>query len=207
MRRGGADAASIADRLARVDGLDPAERTALVAEIDALFTAHHDHVYAVCLRYAGTPEHAMDLAQETLLTAYQKLATFRGDAKFSTWLVRIARYKCLNALRKHGETLTEDGVIEVEDPDGSALVHLRRMEREDLLHAAAEAVLNGVEQEVVYLRYTEQLPLDRIDHLVAIDMASGARGVLQRCKRKLGREIRRRLAELGHGSSFVRGTL
>lgn len=201
------DAADIASRLARAGELDAPAQVALTAEVDELFAAHRDRVYALCLRYVGNPEHAMDLAQDTLLTAYQKLATFRGDASFLTWLLRIAKYKCMNAIRKHGEQLTEDGVLLLEDPTSSALVRLRRQEREELLLAAAEAVLDPVEQEAVYLRYTENLPIDRITDLLEIDVASGARAVLQRCKRKLGREIRRRLEEMGHGSSFVRGTL
>ena len=62
-------------------------------------------------------------------------------------------------------------------------------------------------QEAVALRYVEHLPVDEITSLLGLTDKSGARGVLQRCKRKLKRELSRRLAELGHGTSFVRGSL
>ena len=203
------DAVVVAQRLAHAadSGIRADELASLMNEVDALFAAHQDLVYAACLRFVGNAEKAMELAQDTLLTAYQKLPGFRGDALFRTWLLKIARYRCMNALRKHGELLAEDGVIEPTDPANSVLTALRRKEREELIPRAAAAVLDPTEQEVVHLRYTEHLPLDRITELLGLPGASGARGVLQRSKRKLQQEVRRRLAEMGHGTSFVRGTL
>lgn len=199
----------LALRLARAERHDVGadERVQLMAQVDALFAAHQDLVYAICLRMVGDPERAMDLAQDSLFTAYRRLTGFRGEGSFRAWLVQIARYSCLNAIRKRGELLSEDGVLEVSDPASSVLTRLRRHEREELLRQAAAAALDDTEQEVVYLRYTEGLPLARITELLELPGASGARGVLQRCRRKLGVEVRRRLAELGHGSSFVKGTL
>ncbi|MBX2799096.1 MAG: sigma-70 family RNA polymerase sigma factor [Myxococcales bacterium] len=173
-------------------------------QVDALFTEYRDHVYAVCYRFMGNPERALDLAQDTLLKAYLKLPTFRGEAKFSTWLTAIARFECLNALRKGRDLLTEDGVLDAADPARSVLSKLRRQEREDLLREAAADVLEPHEQEAVYLRYTEHLPLAQIETLLQLDSASGARGLLQRCKRKLTRALRSRLEQLGHGTSFLR---
>ncbi|MBW2257039.1 MAG: sigma-70 family RNA polymerase sigma factor [Deltaproteobacteria bacterium] len=203
------DAVVVAQRLAHAaeSGIGADELASLMTDVDALFAAHQDLVYAACLRFVGNAEKAMELAQDTLLTAYQKLPGFRGDARFRTWLLKIARYRCMNAMRKHGELLAQDGVIEPTDPASSVLTALRRREREELIRKAAAAVLDAVEQEVVHLRYTEHLPLDRITELLRLTTASGARGVLQRSKRKLQHEVRRRLAEMGHGTSFIRGTL
>ena len=172
-------------------------------EVDALFATHQDLVYAACLRYLRHPERARDIAQDALLRAYLKLETYRGEARFTTWLVGIARYECLNALRKGRDLLTEDGVLEAEDDARSVLSALRRQEREALLREAAAAVLDDDEQEAVYLRYTEQLPVAQIDAVLQLAAASGARGLLQRCRRKLRAELQRRLAALGHGASFL----
>ncbi len=188
-------------------GAEPAEVANLLAVAEALFSAHQDRVYALCLRFTGNPESARDLAQDSMLRAFQKLPGFRGDAQFSTWLLAITRYECLNYLRKRRDHLTDDGVIDVQDPARSVLGALRQAERDSLLRDAAAAVLDPIEQEAVHLRYVEHLPLARITELLELDAASGARGLLQRCKRKLGRELRRRLAELGHGSSFVQRSL
>lgn len=196
------DAAVLAARLASAGATDL--RLELVQQVDRLLADHQDRVYAFCLRFVGNPEQAADIAQETMIRAYQKLPTFRGESRFSTWLVAIARYECLNALRKRGDLLVEDGVLEATDPERSALASLRGQERDLLLQEAASTVLDPLEQEAIHLRYTEHLPLEQISAVLGLGTADGSRVVLQRCKRKLRAELRRRLEVLGHGSSFVR---
>ncbi|MFZ5476357.1 MAG: RNA polymerase sigma factor [Myxococcota bacterium] len=178
----------------------------LQGSLEALFSLHAPAVRSACRRMTRDPAVAEELAQEALLVAWQKLPEFRGESSFSTWLWGITRNLCLNAARKRRDTLTEDGVLDVDDPGAGALSQMQRDEREELLRAAAEAVLTPLEQEAVHLRYVEMLSQDAITELLGIEQASGARGLLQACRRKLERELRRRLAELGHGSSFVMGS-
>ena len=185
-----------------IDGTLPPDPT-MARKLDALFADHQDRVYAVCLRIVGNQEKARELSQDTFLTAYEKLPSFRGDCKFSVWLYGIARFLCFNAVRRRGELLVEDEVLKKSDPRTSALTQLRQRERE-LLLARAMLILDPEEQEAVHLRYVELMPQERISELLAISSASGARGLLQRCRRKLRRELYRRLEEMGHGSSFVR---
>lgn len=203
------DAAELARRLrhAAESGSQADVLGATLREVDQLFADHQDRVYAYCLRFVGRPEDAVELAQDTLLLAYQKLPSFRGEAAFSTWLFKIARYNCLNHTRKRRDTLADDGIIELEDDRRSVLSAIGRQERENLLAEAAAAVLDPLEQEAVHLRYVEHLGIDAITETLGIEASSGARGVLQRCKRKLRRELDRRLEELGHGLSFIRGTM
>ena len=52
---------------------------------------------------------ADDLAQETFVKAYRSLRQFHGDAKFSSWLYRIAHRSFLNDLRKRRESLSVEG--------------------------------------------------------------------------------------------------
>jgi len=66
----------------------------------ALFEAHRRRVYALCLQMTGDPANADDLTQDAFIQAFRKLATFRGDAAFSTWLYRIAINTVLMSLRK-----------------------------------------------------------------------------------------------------------
>lgn len=65
-----------------------------------LFEAHKRRVYALCLQMTGDPANADDLTQDAFIQAFRKLATFRGDAAFSTWLYRIAINTVLMSLRK-----------------------------------------------------------------------------------------------------------
>jgi len=193
--------------LARWRGQAAAEQSlspSLQADLSQLFAEHTSRVYAVCYRYVGQPERAAELAQDTLLTAWRDLARFRGESTLWTWLYGIARHHCLNAIRRRKDLLTDDGVIEAGSEEASVLAKLRRSEREELLRQAAAASLDEQEQEAIYLRYVERLPQDEITRLLELDSSSGARGLLQRCRRKLARELRRRLAAVGHGTSFIR---
>jgi len=175
------------------------------ADLDRLFDAHRGQIYRLCLGWVGDPARAEELVQETLLTAYERLPEYDPDRRFQTWIFGIARNHCRNAARKRRELLTEDGVVEPDDVAASALSRLREQERSRLLHEASVAALDAREQEAVHLRYVEGLSQDRITALMGLE-GSGARGLLQRCRRKLGRELKRRLAELGHGESFIQKT-
>lgn len=177
----------------------------LARALDELFAASQVRVYAVCRTIVGDPERARDLAQEAMLTGLRSLHTFRGDSTFGTWMYGIARYLCFNAVRRKGEVLTEDGVLETDEPGANVLSRLRRAEREELLRQAA-ATLDPLEQEAIHLRYVEGVPQERITELLGLDSATGARGLLQRCRRRLGRELRARLVEMGHGPSFFWST-
>lgn len=190
---------------AALSGTGPKDR--LDADLDQLLFAHQDKVYAVCVRIVGSPEKARELAQDTLLTAFRRLPEFKPQAPFRYWLYSIARNLCYNAVRKHGELLVEDEVLERTPFEAQAFSKLRKGERASLLRLAAAAVLDPLEQEAVYLRYEEQLPVERITALLGITTKTGARGVLQSCRRKLNKELRRRLQELGEGSSFLRPTV
>ena len=74
--------------------------------IRALYDRYAPRVYAVVRRIAGDDDLAQDYAQEAWIRAIRALPTFRGDARFSTWLHRIAVNAALQALRK-AETRTK----------------------------------------------------------------------------------------------------
>ncbi len=63
---------------------------------EELVREHRARIYGICYRYAGNPADADDLAQDVLLKVYRGLPTFRGDARLSTWIYRIAVNTCLN---------------------------------------------------------------------------------------------------------------
>jgi RNA polymerase sigma-70 factor (ECF subfamily) len=74
--------------------------------IRTLYDRYAPRVYAVVRRIAGDDDRAQDYAQEAWIRAIRALPTFRGDARFSTWLHRIAVNAALQALRK-AETRTK----------------------------------------------------------------------------------------------------
>ena len=180
---------------------DVSTRARAVEDAGQLLAAEHDRLYAVCLRMVGNPERACELAQDTVALAWSKLPAYDGSASLGTWMYGMARNLCWNANRKRGELLHEDGVVDPADGTLPVLAKLRTKERAQLVRRAT-ATLEPVEQEAIYLRYVENLSQDAITHLLELP-GTGARGLLQRCRRKLAREMNRQLEALGHGTSFV----
>ena len=78
---------------------------------DSLIAPHLPLLHKFLLRILCQPADAEDIAQETLLTAFQKLDTFRGEARFQTWLFGIATRKALDVLRNRKRWPIEGQII------------------------------------------------------------------------------------------------
>jgi RNA polymerase sigma-70 factor (ECF subfamily) len=87
---GGMSEAEAIDRAQKGDG----------EAFEALYSLHKRRVYSLCLRMTGNPTDAEDLAQEAFLQLFRKIATFRGESAFSTWLHRMTVNVVLMQLRK-----------------------------------------------------------------------------------------------------------
>lgn len=68
--------------------------------IRTLYDRYAPRVFAVVRRIAGDDDTAQDYAQEAWIRAFRALPSFRGDARFSTWLHRIAVNAALQAVRR-----------------------------------------------------------------------------------------------------------
>jgi RNA polymerase sigma-70 factor (ECF subfamily) len=63
---------------------------------EALIREHQRMIHSLCYRMTGSLADADDMAQETFIHAFQHLGGFRAEARFSSWLYRIAMNQCLN---------------------------------------------------------------------------------------------------------------
>lgn len=92
-----------------------------------LWNQHAPHVDAIVRRLAGDPDLAQDIAQEVWIQIFRALPSWRGDAKFSTWVHRVAVNRTLNALRRtkrvaSAETsIEEDSAVVEQDGERSML--------------------------------------------------------------------------------------
>src|SRR5256714_9869605 len=59
------------------------------AAFEALYRAHVGRVYALCLRLTADRARAEELAQDAFVRAWERLASFRGESAFSSWLYRL----------------------------------------------------------------------------------------------------------------------
>ncbi|WP_152654951.1 RNA polymerase sigma factor SigY [Oceanobacillus sp. CFH 90083] len=68
-----------------------------------LYQRHYPFVYKYLMKLTMQEQRSEDLAQETMLKAYLKITTFKGDSRFSTWLISIASNIYLDSQRKEGK--------------------------------------------------------------------------------------------------------
>lgn len=69
---------------------------------EKLVLENQKKVYNLALRMVGNEEDALDMSQEAFIKAYNSIALFRGDSRFSVWLYRLTTNVCLDFLRAEG---------------------------------------------------------------------------------------------------------
>lgn len=79
-----------------------------------LYRRYRLKVYQTCFRYLDDTDEADDQTQEIFSKVFMKLDTFRGEAKFSTWLFALSRFHCLSVIdsRKRRTEVSLDTVDE-----------------------------------------------------------------------------------------------
>src|SRR5882757_8446712 len=65
-----------------------------------LYNRYYKKVFNKCFSFTRKQEEAFDLAQESLLKAFDNIHSFKGESSFSTWLYTITHRHCLAALKK-----------------------------------------------------------------------------------------------------------
>jgi RNA polymerase sigma-70 factor (ECF subfamily) len=71
------------------------------SSFEPLIVKYQPRIFATARRYARRESEIEDVVQEIFLKAFQKLGTFRGDAPFEHWLMRLAVRTCYDFLRGH----------------------------------------------------------------------------------------------------------
>jgi RNA polymerase sigma-70 factor (ECF subfamily) len=149
-----------------------------------LVRRHQSPVRAFLARMTRGDAHlADDLAQETFLKAWQKLQTYRGSAKFSTWLFGIAINEFRSAARQKKELALEDVQEQpLEEPAGVRDSHLRL----DLTEALK--LLNSNERAAVVLCCQNGLSHEEAAQVLDCPLGTVKTNVL-RGKEKLRRRL------------------
>jgi RNA polymerase sigma-70 factor (ECF subfamily) len=103
------------DRLSEAEAIERA-KGGDAAAFEVLYNLHKRRVYSLCLRMTANTAQAEDLTQEAFLQLFRKIATFRGESAFSTWLHRMSVNVVLMHLRKKGlPVVSLEETIETEE--------------------------------------------------------------------------------------------
>jgi RNA polymerase sigma-70 factor, ECF subfamily len=147
-----------------------------------LIRPYERRVYAMALSFLRNEADAEDAAQEAFLKAFRNLASFRGEAKFGTWLISIALNEARSRIR-HRDAIRMESLDEPQEDGEQASPALLRdwkeipseaLERKEirvLLHKAVSA-LPGIYREVFQLRDIEQLSVLEAAQALGITISS-----------------------------------
>ena len=86
------------------------------ASFEPLIQKYSPRVFATARRYARRESEVEDIVQEVWLKAYEKLSSFRGEAPFEHWLMRLAVRTCYDFLRSHQRN-RETSFSELSEPE------------------------------------------------------------------------------------------
>ena len=90
------------------------------ASFEPLIEKYSPRVFATARRYARLEREVEDIVQEVWIKAFQKLSSFRGDAPFEHWLMRMAVRTCYDFLRAHQRN-RESAFSEISEPENDWL--------------------------------------------------------------------------------------
>jgi RNA polymerase sigma-70 factor (ECF subfamily) len=147
-----------------------------------LIRPHERGVYMMALAVLQNEADAEDAAQETFLKAFRKLATFRGEAKFGTWLISITLNEARSRLRsrKNIKIQSLDEIPERQERISPALLRDWReipseaLERKEIRQLLQQAIndLPLIYREVFLLRDVEELSVAESAETLDISIAS-----------------------------------
>lgn len=179
----------------RPDAADAELVLAVVARDDraafARLVGRHQSMVRSVLRRLAKGDHGLadDLAQETFLLAWRNLRTFRFDARFSTWLYRIAFNAWLSETRKRREVLLEEEVASFAGPE--ALHEPDPAERMDLERALGQ--LGDGERAAIAACYYADLTHEEAAEALGIPLGTVKTHILRakaKLRVKLGEDFR-----------------
>jgi RNA polymerase sigma-70 factor, ECF subfamily len=136
-------------------------------------------IFALCFGMLGREDDARDAAQEAFIAAYRNLPNFRGEAKVSSWLHRIAVNQCLT-IKRRTRSRAEEYIDEDDGPEHRAFVapaHLvpentaERAERTKLIRQAVGALPADLRQ-VVVMKEFEEMTFQEISETLELPLST-----------------------------------
>jgi RNA polymerase sigma-70 factor (ECF subfamily) len=140
--------------------------------MQVLFARHHVRVYRFVLRLVRDETAAEDLISEVFLDVWRQAGKFEGRAAVSTWLLAIARFKALSALRRKPEQeLDEETAAAIEDTADTPEVALQKKDKSEVLRQCLNG-LSAEHREIIDLVYYHEKSVEEVAEIVGIPEAT-----------------------------------
>lgn len=138
------------------------------AAMRSLFARHNVRVFRFVLRLIDDRAMAEDVVGDVFFEVWRSAANFRGQSQVSTWIIAIARFKAISALRKRRDE-------SLDEADAAAIVDLAEGPEETLHNKKRAAVvseclkhLSRVHREVIDLVYYHEKSIDEVAQILGI---------------------------------------
>ena len=144
------------------------DRTAM----HTLYSRHNVRVYRFILRMVRDTTTAEDLVSQVFLDVWRTAGQFEGRSQVSTWLLSIARFKALTALRqRRHEDIDQDDVLEIADGADTPEASLDRSNTSAILRACV-AKLSPAHREIIDLVYYHEKSVEEAGEIIGIPQST-----------------------------------
>jgi len=161
-----------------------------------LIKRHQRFVFTLALRFAKTREDAEEIAQDCFVKAYRSLASFNGEAKFSTWLYSIVYTTAMTFLRKKRVEVSsiddENTYLQIENKPGSFGADQTEQKSRSFYLNQAIAQLLPDDAMIITLFYKGEQSLEEIGEAMGIE-PNTAKVKLFRARQRLKEQLERTL--------------
>src|SRR5258705_4033788 len=162
------DAAATSDELL-LDGIAKGDRNAM----HTFYWRHNVRVYRFVLRIVRDTTMAEDLVSQVFLDVWRTASQFEGRSQVSTWLLSIARFKALTAMRqRRHEDIDQEDVLEIADEADTPEASLDRSNTSAILRACV-AKLSPAHREIINLVYYHEKSVEEAGAIIGIPQSTG----------------------------------
>ena len=151
-----------------LDSITDGDRNAM----HVLYARHHVRVYRFILRMVRNATTAEDLTSQVFLDVWRTASQFQRRSQVSTWLLSIARFKALTALRqRRHENIDQDEMLEVADAAETPEASLERSTTSAILRNCV-AKLSPAHREIINLVYYHEKSVEEAGQLIGIPQST-----------------------------------
>jgi RNA polymerase sigma-70 factor (ECF subfamily) len=140
--------------------------------MQVLYARHHVRVYRFVLRLVRNEATAEDLISEVFLDVWRQAGKFEGRSAASTWMLSIARFKALSALRRRPEEELDDETAgQIEDHADDPETTLAKKDKGSALRQCLTRLSAG-HREIIDLVYYHEKSVEEVAEIVGIPEAT-----------------------------------
>jgi RNA polymerase sigma-70 factor (ECF subfamily) len=139
--------------------------------MQALYLRHNARVYRFVLRLVTDATLAEDIVSKVFLALWRQANSFTAKSQVSTWILAIARYKALSALRSRSHEPLDDEAAGIADPAENAEAIVDQQNRGTVIRRCLSQ-LSPIQREVLDLVYYHEKSIDEVAHILAVPVGT-----------------------------------